>query len=224
MVHTQLGGITAAGASGGGIVARRAVALRERGDDGRERRIDPTVPSDEPITQTSELSASFREALARWASGVTVVTVRDPDAAPEGEGGGDGASDAASMHGLTASSFTSVSLDPPLVLVCVSLQSHTLPVLQKAERFTVSLLSEAQAVTSDHFANRPGVNAPPAFDALGGIAGSVAVLACDLWQDYPGGDHRILVGRVTKIELAAQAHAGPLLYWQRRYRGLRSDG
>lgn len=188
------------------------------GERGCERRVDPTVPSDEPITQTSELSASFREALARWASGVTVVTVRDPGGAPEGP------EERAAMHGLTASSFTSVSLDPPLVLVCVSLQSHTLPLLQRAKGFTVSLLAEAQAATSDHFANRPGADAPPTFDALGGVAGSVAVLACDLWQDYPGGDHRIIVGRVTKIELAPQAHAGPLLYWQRRYRGLRSEG
>ena len=176
------------------------------------------MSSDEAATRPGELPAAFREALARWASGVTVVTARDPEARE-----GDGAAPA--VHGLTASSFTSVSLEPPLVLVCVSLRSHTLPVLQRARAFTVSLLGETQAPTSDHFANRPGAAAAaPSFDALGGIAGSVAVLACDLWEDYPGGDHRILVGRVREIALAESALAGPLLYWQRRYRYVRDEG
>ncbi len=179
---------------------------------------EAATPAPEPGSpeRKAEFALAFREALARWASGVTVVTARDPSAAP-------GSPEAEVLQGLTASSFTSVSIDPPLVLVCVAQTSQTLPVVRRAGSFTVSLLAESQERTSDYFADRPGARTPPAFDALGGVSGALAVLACDLWEDYAGGDHRILVGRVKQIALGAPPREAPLLYWQRRYRGLRSD-
>ena len=147
---------------------------------------------------------ALRNALGRFATGVAIVTAIDRDGNP---------------IGLTVNSFSAVSLEPPLVLVCVALTSQTLPAIQRAKRFTVSLLSTAQTGTSDWFANRPGVSAPSRFDALDGVDGALAALACDLWEDYPGGDHRILVGRVRAITLGEGRD--PLVYFQRGYRGVR---
>jgi flavin reductase (NADH) len=157
-----------------------------------------------------EGKALYREALSRWASGVTVVAVR------HGEG----------VKALTASAFASLSLDPPLVLVCLSLDSRTLPILKEAGRFTVSILAEGQEEVSAHFAGStsPRLERNPPFAPEGDpvVEGSLAALACRVWAIYPGGDHEIVVGEVERVHLGGEGR--PLLYWRRAYRHLAQPG
>ncbi|KHG64780.1 MFS transporter [Thermus sp. 2.9] len=145
------------------------------------------------------MKEAFKEALSRFASGVTVVAVR----AGEEE------------RGMTATAFMSLSLEPPLVALAVSERAKLLPLLEKAGAFTVSLLREGQEAVSEHFAGRPkeGVG------LVGGrVEGALAALRCRLEALYPGGDHRIVVGRVEEVELAEMGP--PLLYFARGYRRL----
>lgn len=150
--------------------------------------------------------ALYREALSRWASGIAIVAVRHP----------------AGVKALTASSFSALSLDPPLVLCCLSLNSRTLPILKEEGRFTVSILAEGQEEVSAHFAgaSSPRLERNPPFPPRGdpAVEGSLAALACRLWRVYPGGDHEIVVGEVERVYLGAEER--PLLYWRRAYRHL----
>ena len=146
----------------------------------------------------------FRDALARWASGVTVVTARDAEGEPAG---------------MTAASFAAVSLDPPLVLVCVARAAQSHDGLVGAPGFAVHLLGADQAAMSRRFAE-PG---PAKFNGLAGGSGpfgapllpfDVARLVCAHHAALDGGDHTILVGRVVSTELAG---SDPLLYCNRTY-------
>jgi flavin reductase (DIM6/NTAB) family NADH-FMN oxidoreductase RutF len=152
----------------------------------------------------------FRAALSRFASGVTVVTVRDADGVD---------------HGMTVSAFTSLSLDPPLVLACLDRVATVLPHLLAAERFGVSILAEGQDVISARFAEQGVVR----FDgvavsrAAGGpvlIDGAVAHLVCRRVAEFPGGDHVIVVGA---IESARALGERPLLYAMRQYGSFTPD-
>ncbi|AFH38986.1 4-hydroxyphenylacetate 3-monooxygenase reductase subunit [Thermus thermophilus] len=145
------------------------------------------------------MKEAFKEALARFASGVTVVAAR------HGE----------EERGMTATAFMSLSLEPPLVALAVSERAKLLPVLEGAGAFTVSLLREGQEAVSEHFAGRPKEGI-----ALEGgrVKGALAVLRCRLHALYPGGDHRIVVGLVEEVELGEEGP--PLVYFQRGYRRL----
>ncbi|UCF68242.1 MAG: flavin reductase family protein [Acidobacteriota bacterium] len=149
-------------------------------------------------------AGKFRDALARWASGVAIVAVR----VPEG------------ISGMTASSFCSVSLDPPLVLVSIANDARVLAGIQATRRFAVSILERRAESVSRLFArkDRPDIAEESYFngspDPL--IRGALAGLACRLWASYPGGDHQIVVGEVRSIELGEKAD--PLVYWNREYR------
>lgn len=152
------------------------------------------------ITQPT-LTELFKSALARWPSGVTVVAA---------EAGGE-------RRGMTASSFSSVSLEPPLVLVCVDENANLLEVLERSERFAINILAEGQQAVSNHFAGRPDAGLEPLNPDLS-IEGALATLYCSKWQLYPAGDHRIVVGRVEAIRLGKAEK--PLVYWNRAYRKL----
>ncbi|MCW2915755.1 MAG: flavin reductase domain protein FMN-binding protein [Actinomycetia bacterium] len=156
-----------------------------------------------PVTgeNSPQISAEdFRSALARHAAGVVVVTAR-PDPGPAG---------------LTATSFTSVSLDPPLVSFYVAQSSTTLPGLREASTFAVNVLGHDQSALAARFAARdvdrfaeptrwsPGPAGEPLLD------GAVAYLLCEWYATYAVGDHWLIVGRVTGIGLG-EAEA-PLLY------------
>jgi flavin reductase (NADH) len=143
----------------------------------------------------------FKIALSRWASGVTVVAAEWDD----------------ERRGMTASSFTSVSLEPPLVLVCVDEEARIMKILEHAERFTINILAEGQDLVSAHFAGKPVPDLEPLQPDLS-IEGSLATLYCSRWQLYPGGDHRIVVGRVEDIRLGQPGK--PLGYWNRGYRSI----
>jgi len=127
------------------------------------------------------------------------------------------ATDGVRAHGLTASSVTSLSIDPPLVLVCVRHDSRILPMIRASKRFSLSFLSDQQREVASHFASaqRPagsaqfhGIPHRAGRFGLPILDGASAWLACDLWREYPGGDHAIVCGLVREAN-GSDAH--PLL-------------
>jgi flavin reductase (DIM6/NTAB) family NADH-FMN oxidoreductase RutF len=145
----------------------------------------------------------FRKVMGHFVSGVTVVTGRIGLEEP---------------FGLTASSFTSVSLDPLLVLVSVGHTSATLPRLLEAGTFAVNVLSEAQQELAYRFA---GTDRGGRFDGLvwnpgpatGSplLAGSLAWMECRLWRSVTAGDHDLLIGEVVGCECSP---GDPLVYFR----------
>lgn len=150
----------------------------------------------------------FRAALGRFASGVTVITV------PMAEGG---------VHGMTASAFCSVSLRPPLVLVCVDHLAETYLHLRERCCFGVSVLKEEQEALSEFFADpernpdaayRLGISYQTMSSGMPVLADALAKLDCTVVDSHPAGDHTIFVGRVNEVDLQEGA---PLLYFRGRY-------
>ena len=157
----------------------------------------------------------FRTALGRFATGVTVVTAK---AGPR-------------ARGMTANAFSSLSLDPPLVLVCFDNRASSLKVVQEARKFAVNFLSEDQKGASDWFAGK-GRDAEDQFADVAHEAGengspllkgNAGVLECDLHEELPGGDHTIVVGRVTRA-LVEEKAPPPLLFYGGAYRKMDMDG
>ncbi len=162
--------------------------------------------SSPPIT-----SQLFRRILGHFATGITVVTVeREPG----------------HVHGMTANSFTSISLQPPLVSICVDEESRLLSFLKTQRRFGVSILKDSQQALSEHFAT--GEQGPEAGARLGiryrwtasGIPvleDALAQLTCNVVSQYVAGDHTIFLGEVESAEVA---DGQPLLYYRGQYRTL----
>lgn len=143
----------------------------------------------------------FRQVLGHFLSGVTVVAVRH-----DGE-----------TRGMTASAFSSLSLDPPLVLVCVGHKAHLHALLRADGRFSISILAQDQGPVSNHFAGYAPDVAVTWDDTFGGtpvVAGALAWLDCAVQELHPGGDHTIVIGRV---ERAAVADGAPLAYYRGKY-------
>lgn len=145
----------------------------------------------DPDVQMTD-AAGLRQALRRFATGVTIVTARRDDGAP---------------IGLTVNSFGSVSLDPPLVLWNLSRASPNLRAFQLAEHFAINLLSHHQMELARRFAApHPDRFASLTWqEGLGGapvIDGSAAVFECSRFAEYPGGDHVIFLGRVDRLTTA----------------------
>jgi flavin reductase (DIM6/NTAB) family NADH-FMN oxidoreductase RutF len=152
----------------------------------------------------------YRQLMANWATGVTIVTTVGKDGAP---------------RGLTVSSFTSVSLEPTLVLVCLDHRVTGLQDFKESMKFGVSILSEAQEDVSRAFARRDALRPPELyFEGKLGIPlirQSLAALECETIAIYPGGDHIILMGQVESAELLeAKAGKKPLLYCRGKYERL----
>lgn len=147
----------------------------------------------------------FRDMLGSFMTGVTVVATRDEDGIPSA---------------FTANSFTSVSLDPPLILVCLAKSAASLDVFTQAERFSVSILGEWQRDLSAAFASRSPAKAAalsaltPATPPL--LEGSLANIVCTRSQLVDAGDHIILIGRVTEFRTVA---GQPLGYFRGAYVG-----
>ena len=147
----------------------------------------------------------FRRVLGHFATGVTVITVRDSDGRPTG---------------LTASAFTSVSLEPPLILVCVDHKAQSYPSLIVSKTFAVNILSLEQEALSRRFATTKIENkfegVPFTLSPLGLplIDSALAQLECATVKIYPEGDHSIFVGRVERVD----ANVGlPLVYYRGKY-------
>lgn len=154
-------------------------------------------------TIRNTLQDQLRQVMNHWPSGVTVIAARYGNEA----------------RGMTASSFTGVSLNPPLILVCIAETSLLWPVLEKAGRFTVNLLPEGHEHTSAHFSGHTIEGYDPLSpEESPALKGALATLHCINWAIYPGGTHKIVVGEVEKVTLGKEVR--PLLYWNRGYRQL----
>ena len=155
-------------------------------------------------------AADLRHAMGHFATGVTVVTSVGPDAGPVG---------------TTANAVTSLSLDPPLVLVCFDRASLTLRAVLAHGAFAVNVLAAPQRHLSSNFARR-GLAA--VWDEIGQrrgptgsprLAGVLAAVECTVEHCMPGGDHEIVVGRVREVE-TRDDEAAPLLFWRGGYASL----
>ncbi len=149
----------------------------------------------------------FREALSRFASGVTVLTCRDI----EGK-----------LHGITVSAFCSVSLEPPLVLSCIDRSAGTHDALHQDMAYVVNVLKATQQPLSDRFASPvadrfTGVDIRMSENEIPILEGSLAALECRLRYSYDGGDHTIFVGEVERTHLS---DGSALLYHRGGYRVL----
>lgn len=150
----------------------------------------------------------LRRAFGAYATGVTIITAAHPVQGPVG---------------ITANSFSSVSLDPPLLLFSLSRQSFTLQPLLESPGFAVNILESGQRALSHRFATggqdkwngltwRAGVHGAPI------LAGTIAAFECAHHAQYDGGDHTIVLGRVLALETDAAGE--PLLYFHSRYRSI----
>jgi flavin reductase (DIM6/NTAB) family NADH-FMN oxidoreductase RutF len=160
-------------------------------------------PSPPAMTLPAVDATTFRHALAQVCAPVSVVTVLD-ESRP---------------HGTTVSAFTSLSAEPPLILVCLAEDSDLLALLRRANRFGVNLLGINQSDLAFKFAGKgleKFVGVPWYLDqGLPRIGGAGVWLACDLTELLPGGDHTIVVGRVTSA--ATVDGANPLTYHGRGF-------
>jgi flavin reductase (DIM6/NTAB) family NADH-FMN oxidoreductase RutF len=155
----------------------------------------------------------FRRVVGHFATGITVITVeREPG----------------QVHGMTANSFTSVSLDPLLILICVDNNARLLSFLKVQGRFGVNILKDTQQATSEHFA-KP-LQDTAATEELGirfrwtntGIPlleEALANLACNVIAEHPAGDHTLFLAEVESMEAS---DGDPLLYHLGQYRQIKS--
>ncbi|MEX2455352.1 MAG: flavin reductase family protein [Rhodospirillaceae bacterium] len=148
----------------------------------------------------------FRNAVGCFATGVTIVTTLDHDG---------------NKIGITANSFTSLSLDPPLVLFCVDNRINSFEAFESCRHFNINMLCEDQMDLSNRFARSSddkwdgvehgyGENGCPLF------SGAAAVLECSKHAMYEGGDHLIMVGEVKKVDYELD-HQRPLVYYRGAY-------
>lgn len=152
----------------------------------------------------------FRRACGRFATGVTIASVVDANGM---------------AHGLTVSSFTSVSLEPPLILICLGHEVTMIEVFRRASHYGISVLREEDREISNRFATK----GHDRFDGIGWHRGNtgvplidsaVAAFECEVHQRFTSGDHDILVGRVVETRVE---DGPPLIYFASRYRKLTSD-
>jgi len=148
--------------------------------------------------------AELRRCLGSFVTGVTVMTVLDEEGNP---------------LGMTANSFTSLSLDPPLIVWSLRLNSSSMPAYEKAHRFVVNILAQDQIDISNRFAKSApdrfnGIPFKPGIAGVPLIDGCASYLECKLEASYPGGDHLLFVGRVERIQLSERK---PLAFGGGRY-------
>jgi flavin reductase (DIM6/NTAB) family NADH-FMN oxidoreductase RutF len=167
------------------------------------------VSQKEVITMSIE-QTEFRNALSHFASGVTIITTQHQN----------------QFHGTTVSSFCSLSLNPPLVLVGIDRNANIHDLVVASEVFAVNILAEHAEQLSRHFAqhipdkflhiaHRSGTLGVPLLDD------ALATLECRLVAQYPGGDHSIFVGEV--VTTSSHSEQQPLLYFRSKYGRLTND-
>jgi flavin reductase (DIM6/NTAB) family NADH-FMN oxidoreductase RutF len=170
--------------------------------------LDRKQPRAAPEFRAGSDARTLRDAMGCFATGITIITSRDGDGTP---------------IGLTANSFTSLSLDPPLLLVCVANTAGSAPVLREAEHFAVNMLQVSQQATSNRFAGKgedrfaatawsEGETGMPLID------GALGAFECKRHAIHDGGDHFILVGEVVRAQF--EPRRDPLLYFRGKYRRL----
>jgi 3-hydroxy-9,10-secoandrosta-1,3,5(10)-triene-9,17-dione monooxygenase reductase component len=160
-------------------------------------------------------ATGFRKAMGSFATGVTIVTV---------------ASGNGNIHGMTVSSFSSVSMDPALVLVCLNQTSRGLALIERSQAFAVNVLSAGQQHVSRWFANKQRPADSTVFDGvpfeLGAVGcpvllGSAAWFDCRLWRLHRAGDHLIVLGEV--VALGHRPEMAPLLVHRGKYKVLAGE-
>ena len=154
-------------------------------------------------------SADFRSALSRFASGVTVVTTKNA---------------AEKQFGITVSAFCSVSLDPPLVLICIEKTAGSHHAFTESGRFTVNILAENEIHLSEHFASLvedkfKSIDFAVDEHGIPILSGSIANLQCRLFKELDGGDHSIFLGEVEHVIVR---DAEPLIYFKSGYRRIQN--
>ncbi|HKN25781.1 MAG TPA: flavin reductase family protein [Candidatus Acidoferrum sp.] len=160
---------------------------------------------------TSVSPELFRRVMGSFPTGITVITVeREPG----------------QVHGMTANSLTSVSLDPLLILVCIDQNARLLSFLKEQHRFGVNILKGTQQQISEHFAKpqqdpaeeaRLGVRFQWTGTGIPLLEDALAHLACNVVAEHKSGDHTVFVGEVESLELK---EGEPLLYHRGKYRAL----
>ncbi len=156
---------------------------------------------------------AYRTLVGRFATGVTVVTVNDGGV----------------YRAMTANSLTSVSLEPLLMLICVTRDASMHDPIHEAGTFAVNLLASDQRAVGELFARRGELPEP-----MGGVpfhvggtgapllAGVLGWFECEVWREYDGGDHTIFVGRVVDMDFA-RPEGDPLVFFAGRYRTLGAE-
>ena len=155
-------------------------------------------------------SADFRRVCGLFATGVAVLTTRAADGAP---------------HGITVNSFSSLSLDPPLVMVAIARDCTFLEHFESSGFFAVNILREHQLNLSIRFAELPegrftGISWTPAPTGSPAINGVLAVLDCSKEEAIDAGDHRVLIGRALEVRTG---EGRPLIFFEGRYTRLRPE-
>jgi flavin reductase (DIM6/NTAB) family NADH-FMN oxidoreductase RutF len=150
----------------------------------------------------------FRQTVGQFVTGVTVIATENAD----------------TIHAMTANSFTSLSLDPPLVLFCVGRHTKMGSLIRESGRFSINILSRDQRDVSSYFAGAWKQADPPAFsfttwEAVPRLDRCAATLACAVHAIHEGGDHWIVIGRVVAVDRPDPA-AVPLVFFGGRYVGL----
>jgi len=158
------------------------------------------------LTVEGDLQSGLKEAMRVYPQGVTVVTSLAPDG----------------PKGITVSSFISVSLKPPLILISLAKGSAMHDVLVKSDAFAVNLLAEDQKSVSDRFAGRTGpedrfegIKSRPGSTGAPIIEGVRAVIECRVWKVYEGGDHSLVIGEVVGAKTFGRKR--PLVYFTQQY-------
>jgi len=145
----------------------------------------------------------FRDAMSRFATGVTVISTLDEDGAP---------------RGITVNSFGSLSLDPPLVQWNIIKTSYSYPVFHRANRFAVNILAADQETVSRNFCKAidrfATVGIETGMEGLPLISGCAAWIECCVTDEFPGGDHAIFIGQVERCRVFDRL---PLIVWRRIY-------
>ena len=159
------------------------------------------------LERSTEISQQeFRNSMGQFATGVTVVSTLDENGAP---------------YGMTASSFGSISLDPPLIQWSLTTSSYSYPIFSAAKYFAINILSMEQQDISNTF-TKPidRFEHTPCEEGMQGlplICGSLSWIECSLEKEISCGDHTIFIGRVRR---ARNFEKKPLLFWQGAYEGV----
>ena len=149
---------------------------------------------------------AFRRAWGQFATGVSVVTTLEADG---------------KVHGMAANGVGSVSLDPPLVLVCVGHNRNSYPLIKSAGRFVINILCEDQQAIAEYYAAPPedrtgdsGVSFSFTKTGSATVDGCLAWMDCHLYEEFVGGDHTIFIGEVDEIQVD---EGRPLLFFEGKF-------
>jgi flavin reductase (DIM6/NTAB) family NADH-FMN oxidoreductase RutF len=160
-----------------------------------------------PTTKRSLDPREIRHVMGHFATGVTIITTKDEGGAP---------------NGITANAFASLSLDPPLVLVCIDKKANCYHCFEESKLFAVNFLGEHQEHISTRFATKgvekfEGIAWHAGHEGLPLLEEAIGYIECVVTDTYEGGDHTIYLGRIVAAEATGDR---PLLFFKGKYRRL----